>query len=184
MHGILPRRNTEEDRIVLGLLESVERGSARSQRRLAAELGIALGLVNLYLKRCVNKGLVKVAEAPARRYAYYLTPQGFAEKARLTLEFLSYSFELFRRAKTDCASVFEVARSREIQPGRAGRCVGHSRNRNNVRTRDRYSDCGDCGPAIEPVDVQGGFGCNFLWNRHERFSSRHHYRPYYRSENI
>ena len=75
MHGILPRRNTEEDRIVLGLLESVERGSARSQRRLAAELGIALGLVNLYLKRCVNKGLVKVAEAPARRYAYYLTPR-------------------------------------------------------------------------------------------------------------
>jgi DNA-binding MarR family transcriptional regulator len=112
MHDILPRRHTDEDRIVLGLLESVERGSARSQRRLAAELGIALGLVNLYLKRCVNKGLVKVAEAPARRYAYYLTPHGFAEKARLTLEFLSYSFELFRRAKTDCASVFEVARSR------------------------------------------------------------------------
>ena len=109
---ILPGRNNQNNRIVLGLLEAVERESAQSQRRLAAELGIALGLVNIYLKRCVNKGLLKMAQAPARRYAYYLTPQGFAEKARLTLEYMSYSFELFRRARADCASVFEAARSR------------------------------------------------------------------------
>ena len=88
-----------------GLLESVERDSAQSQRRLAAELGIAVGLVNIYLRRCVNKGLLKMAQAPTRRYAYYLTPSGFAEKARLTLEYLSYSFDLFRRAKADCTTV-------------------------------------------------------------------------------
>ncbi|HEY4820142.1 MAG TPA: winged helix-turn-helix transcriptional regulator, partial [Xanthobacteraceae bacterium] len=68
---------------MLGLLESVERGGEQSQRRLASELGVALGLVNAYLKRCVNKGLVKVSEAPARRYAYYLTPHGFTEKSLL-----------------------------------------------------------------------------------------------------
>jgi DNA-binding MarR family transcriptional regulator len=112
MSGTLLGRNTENSRIVLGLLESVERDSAQSQRRLAAELGIAVGLVNIYLKRCVNKGLLKMAEAPARRYAYYLTPHGFAEKARLTLEYLSYSFDLFRRAKADCTSVFLAASAR------------------------------------------------------------------------
>ena len=73
-----------DDRIVLSLLNSVDDG-AQSQRRIAEELGIALGLVNAYLKRCVKKGLVKVSQAPARRYAYYLTPQGFAEKSRLTV---------------------------------------------------------------------------------------------------
>jgi len=73
---------------MLGLLESVERGGEQSQRRLASELGVALGLVNAYLKRCINKGLVKVSEAPARRYAYYLTPHGFTEKSRLTVEYL------------------------------------------------------------------------------------------------
>jgi DNA-binding MarR family transcriptional regulator len=108
---ISPSRNNQNDRIVLGLLQAVERESGQSQRRLAAELGIALGLVNIYLKRCVNKGLLKMAQAPARRYAYYLTPQGFAEKARLTLEYMSYSFEFFRRARADCAWVFEAARS-------------------------------------------------------------------------
>jgi len=102
----------EKARIVLGLLESVERDRAVSQRRLAADLGIALGLVNAYLKRCIKKGWVKVSEAPARRYAYYLTPHGFAEKSRLTVEFLSYSFSFFRAARADCAEALASARAR------------------------------------------------------------------------
>src|SRR5215471_7988896 len=89
----------DKDKILLGLLESVERNGGQSQRHLASELGIALGLVNAYLKRCVKKGLVKVAQVPPRRYAYYLTPQGFAEKSRLTIEYLSSSFAFFRLAR-------------------------------------------------------------------------------------
>jgi DNA-binding MarR family transcriptional regulator len=104
--------DVEQNRIVLGLLEYVGRGGEQSQRRLASELGVALGLANAYLKRCVKKGLVKVRQAPARRYAYYLTPRGFAEKSRLSLEFMSYSFALFRRAKADCTATLEAARER------------------------------------------------------------------------
>jgi len=99
---------------MLGLLESVGRGGEQSQRRLASELGVALGLVNAYLRRCINKGLVKVRDAPARRYAYYLTPNGFAEKSRLTVEYLSYSFSLFRQAKKDYTTVLVDARARGI----------------------------------------------------------------------
>jgi DNA-binding MarR family transcriptional regulator len=102
----------ENERIVLDLLNSVEHDGERSQRHIAAELGIALGLVNAYLKRCVKKGLVKVHDAPARRYAYYLTPHGFAEKSRLTVQYLSNSFSFFRMAKGDCARAFEAAKAR------------------------------------------------------------------------
>jgi DNA-binding MarR family transcriptional regulator len=105
----------ENGRIVLGLLESVERDGARSQRKLASELGIALGLVNAYLKRCVKKGLLKVSEAPARRYAYYLTPQGFAEKSKLTVVYLSYSFSFFRQARADCAHMLNTAKARGVK---------------------------------------------------------------------
>jgi DNA-binding MarR family transcriptional regulator len=103
--------SVEGSRIMLGLLDAVERDRAQSQRHLASELGIALGLVNAYLKRCMKKGLVKVREAPARRYAYYLTPQGFAEKSRLTVEYLSYSFGFFREAKTSCSELFHAAKT-------------------------------------------------------------------------
>jgi DNA-binding MarR family transcriptional regulator len=102
----------ENERIVLGLLSSVESDGERSQRHIAAELGIALGLVNAYLKRCIKKGLVKVSDAPARRYAYYLTPQGFAEKSRLTVQYLSNSFSFFRLAKSDCARLLEQAKAK------------------------------------------------------------------------
>jgi hypothetical protein len=107
-------RNDEPEnaRIVLGLLESVERDGGQSQRKLASDLGIALGLVNAYLKRCVKKGLVKIGQTPPRRYAYYLTPQGFSEKSRLTVEYLSTSFSFFRRAREDCSAVLRVARAR------------------------------------------------------------------------
>jgi DNA-binding MarR family transcriptional regulator len=99
-------------RVMLGLLDSVERNGGQSQRHLAAELGIALGLVNAYLKRCIKKGLVKASEAPARRLVYYLTPQGFAEKSRLTVEYLSYSLGFFRQAKVDCAALLRQAQAR------------------------------------------------------------------------
>jgi DNA-binding MarR family transcriptional regulator len=102
----------ENEGIVLGLLESVERDGAQSQRKLAAELGIALGLVNAYLKRCVNKGLVKMSGVPTRRYAYYLTPKGFAEKSRLTVDYLASSFAFFRRARADCSEVLMSANAR------------------------------------------------------------------------
>ncbi len=108
-----PRSERSDNaRIVLGLLESVERDGAQSQRKLASDLGIALGLVNAYLKRCIKKGLLKIGEVPPRRYAYYLTPHGFAEKSRLTVEYLSSSFSFFRRAREDCSSALKAAHAR------------------------------------------------------------------------
>jgi DNA-binding MarR family transcriptional regulator len=92
--------------IVLSVLASIERDCAITQRALARELGIALGLANAYLRRCVRKGLVKMRQVPINRYAYYLTPQGLAEKSRLTAEYLAVSLDFFRRARTDCAAVF------------------------------------------------------------------------------
>ncbi len=125
--------NAEASRIMLGLLDAVEQDRAQSQRHLASELGIALGLVNAYLKRCVKKGLVKIGEAPARRYAYYLTPQGFAEKSRLTVEYLSYSFSFFRQAKTDCSALLQSGEGARGRQGPARGTVRSGRNRRLVR---------------------------------------------------
>jgi DNA-binding MarR family transcriptional regulator len=99
-------QGASSDEIVLGLLDSVERNPSLTQRSVARELGIALGLTNAYLKRCVRKGLIKVSGVPTRRFAYYLTPQGFAEKSRLTTEYLAHSFSFFRRAREECGSIF------------------------------------------------------------------------------
>lgn len=90
--------DSKEKRLTLELLDAIERGGDISQRSLASQMGVALGLANLYLKRCAKKGLVKISEAPANRYFYYLTPKGFAEKSRLTAQFLSSSLTFYRQS--------------------------------------------------------------------------------------
>ena len=80
-----------EREITLGVLNAIHENAKVTQRSVANDLGIALGLANAYLKRCAKKGLIKIQQIPANRYAYYLTPKGFAEKTRLTTEYLSRS---------------------------------------------------------------------------------------------
>lgn len=96
----------KESAVTLEILEAIERQEDVSQRHLAARLGVALGLANLYLKRCVRKGLIKIKHAPANRYLYYLTPKGFAEKSRLTGQYLVYSFDFYRKASDSMADAF------------------------------------------------------------------------------
>ena len=98
----------KESQLTLELLQAIEQRDDISQRHLAQKMGVALGLANSYLKRCVKKGLIKMKTAPANRYLYYLTPQGFSEKARLTGEFLTTSLTLFRQSGEDYADVFST----------------------------------------------------------------------------
>jgi hypothetical protein len=107
----ISRRGVSDDDIVLGVLDVIERDRNVTQRRMASELGIALGLANAYLKRCARKGFIKVSNVPTRRYAYYLTPQGFAEKSRLTARYLTHSFAFFGTARSQCEAIFAAAAS-------------------------------------------------------------------------
>lgn len=94
-----------QDEILLGVLTAVERDANTSQRGISREVDVALGLANAYLKRCVRKGLIKIKQVPRRRYAYYLTPQGFIEKSRLAGEYFSASFTFFRRARAQISDL-------------------------------------------------------------------------------
>jgi DNA-binding MarR family transcriptional regulator len=107
-------RDQEADSTRL-MLDVIETRDHITQRDLAGELGIALGLTNIYLKRCIGKGLVKVRKAPARRYAYYLTSKGFTEKARLTARYLTRSLSFFRLAREDCSSLFRACEARGVE---------------------------------------------------------------------
>ena len=95
-----------EESLTLGLLRAIDEQNDLTQRHLADRLGVALGLANAYLRRCVRKGLVKVKQAPANRYLYYLTPKGFSEKGRLSAEYLRRSFDFYRSASGSVTRVF------------------------------------------------------------------------------
>jgi DNA-binding MarR family transcriptional regulator len=96
-----------ESRHELNLLEAVEQNGRVTQRGLAAKLGIALGLTNIYVKRLVRKGYIKCVNIQSNRVSYLITPKGIAEKARLTYEFMEYSLQIYRRARSHLRSLLE-----------------------------------------------------------------------------
>jgi DNA-binding MarR family transcriptional regulator len=89
----------------LKLLEAVEADSRVTQRGLSTQLGIALGLTNIYLKRLVRKGYVKCVNVQSNRITYLLTPTGIAEKLRLTYEFMDYSLHLYGEVRQHLRAV-------------------------------------------------------------------------------
>jgi DNA-binding MarR family transcriptional regulator len=90
----------------LQLMTELEDGSTVSQRELAGRLGVAVGLVNSYLKNFVSKGYVRVKNYPRNRYAYLLTPKGFAEKSRLALQHLNYFTNLYTTTRQEYLELF------------------------------------------------------------------------------
>ncbi len=83
----------------LHILEALEREPATTQARLAAQLGMAVGSVNWYLKRLIRKGYAKVTQMERRRLKYFVTPQGLALKARLTSEYMEVSLRVYRELR-------------------------------------------------------------------------------------
>lgn len=88
----------------LEILKAIGEGTPITQRALAQRLGIALGLTNLYLRRLVTKGYIKMVDFPRKpaarkRLRYLLTAKGIGEKSRLTYEHMTYALHLYRRTR-------------------------------------------------------------------------------------
>jgi DNA-binding MarR family transcriptional regulator len=81
------------------LLEQIESDPDISQASLASQLGVAVGTVNWHLKRLVSKGYVKVKRAQRRKLRYLITPQGITRRARLTVNYVEHSMQLYRKTR-------------------------------------------------------------------------------------
>ena len=107
--------NDQDSLRSLLLMTELEKGEPVSQREIAGRLGIALGLVNSYLKTLVKKGCVQVKAYPRNRYAYLLTPQGFAEKSRLAYRHLGNYHKLYRITRQDSLELFRALYARGVE---------------------------------------------------------------------
>ncbi len=89
------------------LLSEVADEQPVSQRELAKRLGIALGLVNSYIKNFVAKGYIRVKSYPRNRYAYLLTPKGIVEKGRMAYQHAHYFTSLYTVTRQDYLQLFK-----------------------------------------------------------------------------
>ena len=85
--------------LVLEILKHVETTPILNNRMAAAKLGCSVKLSHELLKKMVCKGLLHVQKLHSRRWDYFLTPKGIAEKARITREFLMFSKFFYHEAR-------------------------------------------------------------------------------------
>ena len=96
----MPSQNVSSEN-ELQLLEALDGSPETTQAELAAQVGIAVGTVNWYLKRWSTKGYVKVSRMGRWNWHYLLTKEGMAAKARLANEYVDASMALYRRTRTE-----------------------------------------------------------------------------------
>lgn len=96
----------QENLRTLRLLEAIEASEVTTQRQLARDLDISLGLVNAFIKRLAKKGYFKIMTFPRNRVKYLLTPTGIREKSRLAYEYIQYSIGFYREIKVVLQALF------------------------------------------------------------------------------
>lgn len=95
----------------LRILRELSKGDSLTQRDLSKRLGLALGLVNSYLRNLIAKGYITVSAIPPKRYTYYLTPKGFAESTRLTYSLLHDYTKIYMDARKNFRELFNTLES-------------------------------------------------------------------------
>jgi len=100
--------NTERDLIIL---EHIEQDPDTSQAALASHLEVAVGTVNWHLKRLIEKGYVKVSRLERKKLKYIITPEGLLFRARLTVDYIQNSFNLYRLVRQRASATLEEVKA-------------------------------------------------------------------------
>jgi DNA-binding Lrp family transcriptional regulator len=91
----LSRHNAYTRRI----LDRVAQEAPVSQRSLSQELGIALGLTNLLLRRLAAQGWIRIVRLRPNHARYLITPAGFVQKARLSRDYFLHTVRFYGEAR-------------------------------------------------------------------------------------
>lgn len=91
----------------LRILEEIDRNPEVTQAGLAAQLGVAVGSVNWYVKRLIGKGYIKVTHLERRRLHYFLTPAGLVLKVKLTKSYMDVSLRVYRELRRSARATLQ-----------------------------------------------------------------------------
>ena len=98
------------------ILTELKLGTVR-QRSLSRNLGIALGLTNLLMRRLVHRGWVRVIHIKSNRVRYLITPAGIAEKARMSRDYFAATTRFYAETRDSVRNRFAELSARWPEPG-------------------------------------------------------------------
>tara|TARA_Y100000294_G_scaffold10996_1_gene10136 strand:- start:250 stop:642 length:393 start_codon:yes stop_codon:yes gene_type:complete len=105
MNGISVQymNNRSDNQDHFNVMRKIQEQPKTSQRNLAEQLGFSLGKLNYCLKALQQKGLIKIKNFQKNtnklNYIYVLTPKGFNEKTKLTVNFMKRKMKEYEELK-------------------------------------------------------------------------------------
>lgn len=108
------RQHTDRE-VMVRLLTTLSEKPEATQRDLATEMGISLGMMVSYMKSCVRKGFIRSKQVAPQRWAYFVTPKGFAEKSRMVSGYLYRAMTFFRDTRVQLEELFGQCQKEGIQ---------------------------------------------------------------------
>ncbi len=85
----------------LNFFKVIENAEEKTQKKISSEISTSIGFANALIKKFLKKGIIKVKQAPYKRFIYYLTPDGFANKIKLVKEYIDESLNFFRKIRKE-----------------------------------------------------------------------------------
>lgn len=85
----------EQDLTVLqNISDALKENPSASQRQLAKRANMSLGMMNAILGRLAERGWIMLSNVNARKFAYAVTPEGFAELRERSINFTKRTFAI------------------------------------------------------------------------------------------
>jgi hypothetical protein len=105
----VPSPEHEYDRQIL---QAIASGGRVTQRTLASDLGVALGLTNLLIRRLVGKGYVRMGGIGTRHVRYLMTPAGWEALGRATRLSLENTVHLYTQTREQIRATLSTVSER------------------------------------------------------------------------
>jgi DNA-binding MarR family transcriptional regulator len=96
------------------LLDAISQDPRVTQSGLSAQLGIAVGSVNWYIKRLITRGYIKVSRLDRTRLQYDLTPEGMSVLTQRALQYMRGSLKVYKELRDEAKNVVAQLAERGI----------------------------------------------------------------------
>ncbi|HSR31160.1 MAG TPA: winged helix-turn-helix transcriptional regulator [Anaerolineae bacterium] len=96
------------------LLNEIARDPLVTQAGLSAQLGIAVGSVNWYVKRLIQRGWIKVSHLDRTRLKYDLTRKGMAVFTQRAVLYARDSLKVYRAFRDQAVRMAEELKARGV----------------------------------------------------------------------
>jgi DNA-binding MarR family transcriptional regulator len=97
------------------LLNEIAQDSLVTQANLSQRLGIAVGSVNWYIKRLINRGWIKVSRLDRTRLKYDLTPDGMAIFTQRAMQYMKNSLVIYRELREEASRLVSDLKQKGVQ---------------------------------------------------------------------